>query len=114
MNTSVATYARRNVWLVSTFGTALSVFGCECDGDRPPLTRLSAQIMVYDPTVVGKPEISEIDFGEVPLGVPFLRPVGVKNIGDDQLRICLPGATDMACTEPSRIQPDTAPFAGAR
>jgi hypothetical protein len=100
----------RNVWLISSVGAGLSIFGCECDGDRPPLTRLSAQISVYDPGIEGKPEITEIDFGAVPLGVPFLRAVGVKNIGDDTLRICMAGASDMACTEPSRVQPENAPF----
>jgi hypothetical protein len=100
----------RNVWLISSVGFGLSIFGCECDGDRPPLTRLSAQISVYDPEVEGKPEITEINFGAVPLGVPLLHAVGVKNIGDDVLRICMLNATDAACTEGSRIQPDGAPF----
>src|SRR5688572_14538011 len=98
----------RNVWLISSVGAGLSIFGCECDGDRPPLTRLSAQISVYDPGIEGKPAITEVDVGAVALGVPFLRAVGVKNIGDDTLRICMAGATDPACTESSRIQPENA------
>ncbi len=110
MNKDVAGLARRNLWLLSALGAGLSIFGCECDGGPPPLTRLSAQIVVYDPGLENQPEINEIDFGAVPLGVPYLRAVGVRNIGDDTLRVCLAGATDTDCTEASRVQPDNAPF----
>lgn len=100
----------RNVWLFSAVGVGLSIFGCECEGERPPLTRLQPTIKVYDPMAGGEVEITEVDFGAVPLGVPFLRPVGVANIGDDALRVCIAGASDPECAEASRVQPDSAPF----
>jgi hypothetical protein len=105
----------RNGLFVSCVGAGLSAFGCECDGDRPPLTRLQAQIRVYDPAVDpdGTTEISEVDFGAVPLGVPYSRPVGVKNIGSDTLDVCIAGNTDPGCTEVTRIEPDGAPFVAA-
>ena len=103
----------RNTWMPTLLGAGLSVFGCECGSGGPGLTRLRAKMVVFDPAVLGTPEITELDFGAVPLGSRNLRPLGIRNEGDTGLRICVAGTQDTRCSEVSRLLPDTGPFSVA-
>ncbi|CAN0547610.1 unnamed protein product, partial [Laminaria digitata] len=55
-------------------------------------------------------DLTDLAFGEVPLGASKSLAVGVANTGTARLLLCLDGATLADCTDLSRIQPDTAPF----
>ncbi len=92
----------------TTVGLVLGGLGCECEGE-PPLGRLQPQIKVYDPRV-GDEAITELNFGNVPLGAVATLAVGVNNAGTDVLKICLADTTDTECPEPTRIQPDPSGF----
>lgn len=89
-------------------GLVLGGLGCECEGE-PPLGRIQPQIKVYDPRV-GDDAITELDFGNVPLGAVATLAVGVNNSGTDVLKICLADTTTTDCTEPTRIQPENSGF----
>lgn len=95
------------VW--AGIGLLLGGAGCECE-QEPALGRLQPQIRVYDPRVDSEGSIDTLDFGNVPLGAVATLAVGVNNSGTDVLVICLAGATDNECSEPTRIQPEASGF----
>ena len=100
---------QRNLWVVAAAGAVLSAAGCNCD-EGSGIRRLAPVIEVFDPSGERDQTLTDLVFGEVPLGATTELAVGVANVGNDVLLVCLTGATDVTCTDVSRIQPDTAPF----
>lgn len=109
MNLGRVTSARRNLWAVAGFGMAISAIGCNCD-EGIPIVALQPKVEVYDPAGDRAVDLTDLAFGEVPLGASKSLAVGVANTGTAQLLLCLDGATLAECTDLSRIQPETAPF----
>src|SRR5687768_3285060 len=64
----------------------LLVTSCDCGGGSG-LTRLRPELVAYDPSIEGHPEIDSFDFGSVPFGSISRRPLGIRNIGGDRLTI---------------------------
>jgi hypothetical protein len=109
MTNRARTRVQRNLWVVAGAGALLSGFGCNCD-EGNQIRRLAPVIKVYDPTGDTSVTLTDLSFGEVPLGATKQLAVGVSNVGNDDLVVCLKDATSASCTDVSRIQPDTAPF----
>ncbi|MCA9553849.1 MAG: choice-of-anchor D domain-containing protein [Myxococcales bacterium] len=103
------TRVQRNLWVVAGAGLLLSAVGCNCD-EGSPIRRLAPEIAVYDPAGDRGVDLTDLSFGEVPLGATKQLAVGVANPGTDKLVVCLKDNSSTKCTDVSRIQPDTAPF----
>jgi hypothetical protein len=102
----ITTKVVRNWLLFTGVGLSLSLAGCECEGDSPPLGRLAPSISLDE---------SPLDFGEVPVGATKELPLEVKNIGQLQLQVCArapdEGKTAPAhCVTLSTFEPAGAPF----
>ncbi len=89
-------------------GLFMAVAGCNCDDGT--IVALQPKIEVHDPAGDRSADLTDLSFGEVPLGATKVLPVEVANSGSAVLYLCLEGTSRPGCTEMSRIQPDTAPF----
>ncbi|MEL7372107.1 MAG: hypothetical protein AAFN74_24490, partial [Myxococcota bacterium] len=78
------------------------------------LNRLEARLLAFDPRVPAAERPSDgltaLDFGDVPVGVSELRPLGIRSAGTDTLVVCVPGNQLATCASDTGIVPSDAPF----
>ncbi|MEM7678724.1 MAG: choice-of-anchor D domain-containing protein, partial [Myxococcota bacterium] len=88
----------------------LVLIGCE----ESEISRLEARLLAFDPQVppADRPSegLTQLDFGDVPVGIPEVRPLGIRNIGTDTLTVCVSGASVADCVSDTAISPSNASF----
>jgi centrosomal CEP192-like protein/ASPM-SPD-2-Hydin domain-containing protein/HYDIN/CFA65/VesB family protein len=89
-----------NMRSVVTVAAASAALTAACS-DQASFTKVHAQIFVQP---------SKLEFGEALLSTSATLQVTVKDLGDDVLRLCLPGTTAKDCVENTEIVPDGTPF----
>lgn len=99
----------RNAAFSIGLGLVLGLGGCECD-ETSNLTALTGELEVRDgrrPSAEQTP-ITELDIGEVPLGVPARVPLVAANIGTNALVVCV--SEGVGCSAGSAFEPREGPF----